>query len=130
MKYLLDTHLLIWALTKPERIDFEVIKIIEDCPNVFISAASFWEISIKYCLGKLDLAQLTPEKMLHEVRISQVSLLELDSKLFSTLHKLPITNHRDPFDRLLVWQAIENNMTLISHDDRLKEYKEYGLKLF
>ena len=113
MSFLLDSHTLLWAILDKKKLSSKVIAILEDTNHeIFVSAVTFWEISLKYSLGKLDLSNVLPEdlpKLSEEVRFSL----------------LP----RDPFDRMLIWQAIKNNLTLLSKDKNVALYKSVGLKL-
>jgi len=130
MKYLIDTHILLWALISPERIPSRIIKALEKAEKVFVSSITFWEISLKYSIGKLNLSNITPEE-LPEISIkSGFNILEVDSKIMSAFHKLPRKSHKDPFDRMLIWVAIQNNLELISIDEHFSDYRENGLKLY
>lgn len=131
MNYLLDTHYILWTLFTPERINAHIIKILEDDKSSkFISGINLWEISWNYSLGKLELENTSPEDIFETLIKSGFEILEVDSLLFASYHKLPKKeNHRDPFDRMLIWQAINNEYTLISNDEKFKNYIVDGLKL-
>ncbi|MDR3314861.1 MAG: type II toxin-antitoxin system VapC family toxin [Coriobacteriales bacterium] len=127
MKYLVDTHILLWFYIEPERLDATVQKILcDDFNTVYYSPVSLWEISIKYGLGKLDLGNLKPETLLEEIEAGSYTRLTLNDATVVTSYNLPC-HHRDPFDRLLIWQAIENNLVLLTVDENAKKYKEEGL---
>lgn len=130
MIYLLDTHIILWSLYEPEKIETEVRQILEnDNDTKMISGVNLWEISLKYALGKLDLGDMEPDSLFDIMIQSGFEVVELDSNLLVTYHQLPRKqNHRDPFDRLLIWQAIVNNFTIITHDEKLEQYRNDGLQ--
>jgi len=130
MSYLLDAHTLIWAITEPGKLSRKAVEIIENPNNeVFVSAITFWEISLKYSLGKLDLQGIGPENMAQfaiETGFTHLPLLPAEAAQY---HKIAATWHRDPFDRMLIWQAINRNLTLISKDKTVAQYKSVGLNV-
>lgn len=117
MRLLIDTHVLLWALAAPERLGAEVSRML-DAADVMVSAASLWEISIKAALGKLD-AQ--PREILEAVEPAGFSLLAVTAEHAVRVVELPL-HHRDPFDRLLIAQALTEAMQLITFDDALVAY--------
>lgn len=121
MKGLLDTHTFIWWDSDPARLSAAVLTFIRDPANVvFLSVVSVWEILIKFQLGKLTLhaplADLVSQQQANGIRILPVTL---DHAL--ALEKLP-TPHKDPFDRLLVCQAIAEGATLLTGDAIFAQY--------
>jgi len=130
MNYLLDTHTFLWALFSPGKLSERSRKIIEDPANeILVSIITFWEISLKYNLGKLELSGITPEELPGISRDSGFALLHLDVNDVASFHNLPCNIHGDPFDRLLIWQAARNNIPVISRDKRFDEYARHGLKV-
>jgi PIN domain nuclease of toxin-antitoxin system len=130
MKYLLDTHTLIWLITKKEKLSAKVAKIIENPENeIAVSAISFWEISLKYSLGKLQLEGGTPENIYESVEILAFDMIPLSPKICNTFHHLTGNYHRDPFDKMLIWLAISDNYTLLSCDPAIQLYQSEGLKI-
>lgn len=131
MKFLLDTHYMLWALTNTKKLSGKVKDIITnpDTP-VAVSAVSFWEISLKSSLGKLEITGFSPEDLPSACMQTGFDILSLSSEDSSTYHKLKATYHKDPFDRMLIWQAIRNDYTLLSVDNLVKKYISEGLKLF
>ena len=130
MSFLLDSHTLLWAILDQKRLSPKVIAILEDSGNdVFVSAVTFWEISLKYALGKLDLNGVTPEQLPQLCKETGFEILPLLPSESSSYHRLDANWHRDPFDRMLIWQAIANNLTLLSKDKNVAQYKSVGLKL-
>ena len=131
MNYLIDTHYLLWALIEPTKIDKKAVKILEDEEHVkYVSSVSHWEISLKYALGKLELRGTTPDEILETSIECGFELLSLSASDAASYYQLPkLNNHKDPFDRMLVWQCIQNDFTLLSADGRLSGYRKSGLKL-
>lgn len=130
MKYLLDTHTLIWAITDPNKLSSKVREIIENPENqVFVSTISFWEISLKASIGKLSLENVEPEDFPALCTQMDIAVLSIDSITSSTYHQLKATHHRDPFDRMLIWQAIHLNIAILSKDEYIKMYESEGVKV-
>ncbi len=129
MKYLLDTHVLLWALFEPARISVHARKVIENPESdVHVSALSFWEIALKYQIGKLELKGCVPDDLPAQVERMGIEILPLDAALLSSSYRLPLDAHKDPFDRLLACHAIQGSMTLITKDEAFAEYLSVGLK--
>jgi PIN domain nuclease of toxin-antitoxin system len=104
--------------------------ILEDPGNsIFVSAISFWEISLKFSIGKLSLEGILPNELPAIVEKMKFETMSLNSFEASTYHRLTSLHHRDPFDRMLIWQAINSSLTLISKDERMSAYYNDGLKL-
>jgi len=118
MKYLLDTHVLLWWLTAPEKIKKKAREIISDKSNViFVSSASFWEIAIKQSVGKLTL----PHNLLEATLAESFKFLPVMPEEGLGVADLPFL-HTDPFDRLLIIQAKLNDLILITHDENIINY--------
>ncbi len=121
MKLLLDTHLLLWAAGEPSRLSAEVCALIEATENeLLFSAASMWEIAIKRGLGREDFRV--------DVRLLRRGLLDngygelpVGSDHAVAIDGLPPI-HKDPFDRLLVAQALVEGITLLTSDERVAQY--------
>ncbi len=128
MKYLLDTHVFVWSVISPEKLSKESTHILTNSKEVYVSLVSFWEISIKYSLGKIDLKGTSPEELLKRSEEMKINILPLQGYEVASFYRLT-SIHRDPFDRMIVWQSIKNNLTLVSKDERLKEYTKHGLQL-
>jgi PIN domain nuclease of toxin-antitoxin system len=118
---LLDTHVFLWLQTEPERLG-EHRRLVEDRRNdLLVSAASSWEISIKYQLGKLPLPE-TPERYVpHRIRAIGARGLAVEHSHALAVANLPAL-HRDPFDRLLVAQATLLDLTIITGDPAVADY--------
>lgn len=131
MTYLLDTHYMLWAIADTKKLSNQVKKIITDPDNtIVISTISFWEISLKRSLGKLEISGFSPEDLPEACLRTGFEIERLSPEDSSTYHKLKATYHKDPFDRMLIWQAIRNDYILISVDGNMKRYVSEGLKLF
>jgi PIN domain nuclease of toxin-antitoxin system len=112
---LLDTHTLLWLLTEPTTLDPEALTHLSDpATSVWVSAASAWEIAIKTRLGRLDASTLlaTWSSQLEAMRVDDLSIDSDDAILAG---RLP-WDHRDPFDRVIVAQALRRNLTLATRD--------------
>ena len=129
MNLLLDTHTLLWAIGKTDELSKNVINEIKNANNeVLISAVSLWEIALKQSIGKLivdfDIENI-PEycaKMGFEL----ISLEPLDA--LNSLKLPQKANHKDPFDRMLIYQCIIGKYVFVSKDTRMEMYKEDGLE--
>ena len=119
MRVLLDTHLLLWALGAPARLPTAARRIIRD-GDVYVSAASIWEISIKVALGKL---RADPDEVLAALEPAGLLSLPISGEHAARVASLPPI-HRDPFDRLLVAQALVEPMRLLTDDTVLGGYGE------
>ena len=116
MRFLLDTHIFLWLNNEPAKLSPALHLICDDPANeLFISLVSLWEIQIKQQLGKLKFD--VPWQQMLEIQQKDNGLVLLPIKLqhIATLEDLPLI-HRDPFDRLLIAQAIQEEMTILSAD--------------
>ena len=130
MNFLLDTHALIWTITEKGKLSARVKKTFESADNVFfISSVTYWEISLKFSTGKLKLLGLLPDDILSLSVESGFQLIPLSPNESASYYKLKTTTHRDPFDRMLIWQAIQRNLILITNDKSIAGYKDSGLKI-
>ncbi len=128
-EFLLDTHILIWAATETKKNSPKVNAILEDIENtIYVNLISFWEISLKYAKGSLNLGKHRPEDFPYYCIEMGFRLINLNENLSSSIYQLTADYHRDPFDRMLIWQAIQNNFTLITDDKYIKMYQSEGLK--
>ena len=130
MIYLLDTHTFLWAAIQPASLSPKAAAIISDrSHDVQVSVVSFWEISIKHGLGKLELQGVRPEQMPEVAEDLGLEICPLGASDAASLHLLPKMAHKDPFDRMLVWQCLRGRMILLSADLDLKQYERSGLHL-
>lgn len=122
MNLLLDTHVFIWLSLTPERLSQRVTDLLMDETNLwFLSLASVWEIQIKRQLGKLSLNLPLPELIASQQQTNGLQLLPIELNHIFTLENLP-QFHRDPFDRLLIAQAITEQIPLLSIDTVFDHY--------
>lgn len=118
-RLLLDTHALIWALSAPRRLPSRISTLLRDPDNdVYVSAAGTWEIAIKAALGKID-AEVS--KIVAGARDADFDELPVIVAHTVRLRDLPAL-HRDPFDRLLVAQALVERLTIVTHDPVIGRY--------
>jgi PIN domain nuclease of toxin-antitoxin system len=122
MQILIDTHLLLWALSAPRKLSARARQLIEKS-DVYVSAASIWEISIKAALGKLAARS---SEVLAAIEPAGFTLLPVTGEHAAHVADLPM-HHRDPFDRLLVAQARSEPMRLLSNDQSLHAYGDFVL---
>ena len=122
MKILLDTCTFLWLIKGSETLSSNAAEVFADPKNeVYLSSVSAWEINVKYRLGKLFLP-LTPDKFIPKERKRHIiSRLDLSEQDTFHLLKLP-THHKDPFDRMLVCQAIEHSLTILTPDSLVTQY--------
>lgn len=129
MRLLLDTQHLLWLFIDPDRISNRYMEMIESENNsVFYSQVSLWEISIKYNLRKLVLNGGEPEDFFVEVDKSFLICKKIESIELITSHNLPLL-HKDPFERLLIWQSIREKFIFVTSDKEILKYKKFGLIL-
>ena len=121
MRALLDTHVWLWMLSNPERLG-EALEVIEDpASRLLLSAASSWEIAIKYALGRLPLPEPPSSYVPDRIRWSGVTPLPVEHAHALAVAELP-AHHRDPFDRLLIAQARLEGVPIITADPQLRTY--------
>jgi len=131
VKLLLDSHSFLWAIQEPKRLGGAARKALGLKANeVAVSSVNFWEIALKYSLGKLKLKGIEPGDLPEIAREHDFTICSLSGETAATFHNLPrIPDHRDPFDRMLVWQAMQDGWTLVSRDGAMEPYREFGLDL-
>jgi PIN domain nuclease of toxin-antitoxin system len=120
MTYLLDTHTLIWFLENDPRLPSATRTQIETTPTIFVSVVSLWEIAIKANIGKLDLSFpfSTVAPNLVSLGITEIPITFKDLEIYLSL---PL-HHRDPFDRILIAQAMNHSLIFISQDTQMDAY--------
>lgn len=128
MILLLDTHVLLWALDTPDRLASEIREQLEAPHNkVLFSAASIWEIAIKCSLGRASFPY-SPDEISEGARTTGFTELPVTAAHGARVASLPL-HHRDPFDRLLVAQAMTTPATLLTADAALTAYSELVQKI-
>ena len=124
MNILLDTHVLIWALeNNPTLSNIARDKIIDGNNIVFVSSASVWEIAIKKSTGKL----VVPDNLIEEIELHRFTPLPINYAHAQLVANLPHL-HKDPFDRILIAQALLEKLTLITRDELIMEYEVKTVK--
>ena len=122
MEYLLDTHVVLWSLLTPKKLNKKITSLLKsDDSTVYISIVSVIEISIKKSIGKMDI----DDSYLDVLREEDFSFLPIEIEDADLLKSLPLIR-KDPFDRLLIAQAMNRNLTLISKD---AFFQAYDIKL-
>ena len=131
MECLIDTHVFLWALMDTKKIPKKTFEILEDEKNtVYISSMSFWEIAIKCQSKKLELRGISVLQLSHIAKQFNFTVLDPKTYDYVSIGQIPLKeNHHDPFDRMLIQQAIRNNLVLISKDEKFHQYEENGLQL-
>lgn len=121
MQLLLDTHVFLWLLSEPERLG-EQMRVVEDPDNALLfSAASSWEIAIKVQIGRLELPD-DPERYVPDrMRAIGAMPLAVEHRHALAVSDLPLL-HRDPFDRLLVAQARDLHLKIVTTDEQIARY--------
>jgi PIN domain nuclease of toxin-antitoxin system len=120
MRLLLDTHVFLWVVTDSARLTLHARRLLESADAIYVSSASIWEIAVKSRLGKIE---AEPDRMLEAIEESGFQELPVLGRHAVAVAKLPLL-HRDPFDRLLVAQAITEPMRLVTCDALLQPYSE------
>ena len=130
MKYILDTHTFLWVLFEDEKLSEKAKVTIKKPENeILVSIVSYWEISLKYALDKLELQGIVPEELPKKAKEINIETLEISEEEASSFYHLPRQNHKDPYDRLIIWQAIHRKIPLISIDKPIKKYQKFGLEI-
>ncbi|QDV74399.1 type II toxin-antitoxin system VapC family toxin [Botrimarina mediterranea] len=122
MKLLLDTHTLLWLVEGDAKLTERAADVVADSEaELFLSPASCWELGIKVGLGKIQLQEPLVDYLHDAVRLYELTVLPIGFAHVARVATLP-HHHKDPFDRLLVAQALENGLTLLSGDKQLDAY--------
>ncbi|HET6342887.1 MAG TPA: type II toxin-antitoxin system VapC family toxin [Gemmatimonadota bacterium] len=122
MRVLLDTHVWLWMVAEPKRFSPESVALLQDGSNeLLLSAASSFEIAIKYTLGKLPLPAPPQEYVPDQIARTGVAPLAIEHAHALAVAELPL-HHRDPFDRLLIAQAQLEGLTILTIDRRIAAY--------
>ena len=117
MRVLLDTHVVLWWLAD-EPLSDDARRVIEEPTNdVMVSAATVWDLSIKQALGKVDM----PDDLVDQLRAQSFGILPIDERHATLAGRLP-RHHDDPFDRMLVAQALVDTLLLVTRDQAMTAY--------
>lgn len=122
MKLLLDTHIFLWFISGDQKLPIHLQNSIRDLNNdVYLSCISVWEATVKYQLGKLPVPESPEIYLIKQRQQHLISSLNLDEESVAQLLNLPLL-HRDPFDRMLICQALQHNLTIITVDQAIRSY--------
>ena len=122
MKYLLDTHIFLWLNNSPEKLSKTALDICSNFESeLYLSYVTPWEVQIKTQLGNLKIKQPIRKMIKVQQEENNMQLLSIQLNHIENLNNLPQI-HRDPFDRLLIAQALSEELTLISADKKIKQY--------
>ena len=120
MSYLLDTHTLLWSFYKEEQLSDAVRDAIENADELYVSIVTLWEIAIKQSIGKINISN-TIQEIADKCYEADVSILPISAVHLDQIRQLPDI-HRDPFDRLLISQAITEDLAIITRDTMISLY--------
>ena len=127
---LLDTHSFLWAAMEPQRLSAKMRKTIADPANqINLSTVSLWEISLKFALGKLELTGCNPDDLVSIAREMRLEIVTPSPEEAAGFHRLPRCAHKDPFDRMLIWQCLRRDWAFVTRDQALDDYKALGLRI-
>ena len=131
MSYVIDTHIFLWLVFNPDKLSKQIVNVLKDPTNkVYVTSITFWEISLKYNLGKLDLQGVSPDKLPATAEQMDIDIIDIDTVAMASFYKLPKnTQHKDPFDRIIIWFCIQHQFTLVSEDSKFFGYAQNGLKV-
>ena len=123
MKFLLDTHAFLWFVTADNRLSAKARSLIKNSHNeVYFSAASAWEMSIKIQLGRLTIEEELEPFIIQQLLENNFNTLSIS--IFHSIHTLKLPDiHKDPFDRIIIAQSQIEEMPLITKDKNIKKYK-------
>ena len=122
MRFLLDTHVFLWYISADAHLPVAFRDAIRDPANeVYLSVASVWEAVIKYALGKLPLPEAPAEYLPRQREAHRIATLPIEEAALAHLASLPPL-HRDPFDRILIAQALQHSLKLATVDDAVRAY--------
>ena len=122
MKYLVDTHSLIWFISGDPLLSSRARQLIDDEENqIFISIAGLWEMAIKFSIGKLNLEKPFEDIFPDQLEINSIEILGIRIDHLKIAARLPF-HHRDPFDRLMIAQSLIDGLPLLSVDDVFDDY--------
>ena len=122
MTLLLDTHTFLWFVNDSPELSQTASNLLESEKDLFVSVASLWEIAIKVNLKKLTLAKKYEQFIPQQLAINKIQILNIELDHLASYVNLPL-HHRDPFDRLIIAQAISENLAIVSVDNKFDFYE-------
>jgi PIN domain nuclease of toxin-antitoxin system len=120
MRLLLDTHIYLWCTNNDRKLSKKARVLIQDADEIYVSSASIWEAAIKNKLGKL---KVDIDDLVSAIVASGFLELPITAKHAAAVNKLP-SHHRDPFDRILIAQAMSEPLKLLTADEMLRSYSD------
>ncbi len=128
--YLLNIHILLWYLAADKKLNSEIRAILDQRNNLYLSVASLWEISIKFNIGKLP-SSSSYDEIWEQVDFLNINQLNLSCGDLVRYRNLPLNKkHRVPFDRILIAQAIQHSLILVTADSKFRTYDLEGFRLY
>ena len=121
MRLLLDTHAFLWFIDDNPRLSSSAKSLLESHNDLLLSTASLWEIAIKFSLGKLGLPEPFDPFVRQHLSLNAIDILQIEVAHLGAVSTLPL-HHRDPFDRLLIAQAMVEKLSIVSADAAFDEY--------
>ena len=118
MRLLIDTHIFCWWFYEPEKLSREALLLMNEAEETFVSSASMWEVAIKVRLGKMN---ADPKELFDQIEANGFQELPVWSRHALLVAALPL-HHTDPFDRLLIAQAMSEPLHLLTADPQFKQY--------
>ena len=122
MKLLLDTHTFLWFIEDNPRMSQHIRTLLSEKDEVFLSSASLWEIAIKLSIGKLSISATYDEFIPKQLNINRIEVLHIKVSHLAVVSRLPF-HHRDPFDRLMIAQALVEQLPIASADSVFEAYQ-------
>jgi PIN domain nuclease of toxin-antitoxin system len=125
MRLLIDTHIFCWWFYEPEKLSREALLLMNEAEETFVSSASIWEVAIKVRLGKMN---ADPKELFDQIEANGFQELPVWSRHALLVAALPL-HHTDPFDRLLIAQAMSEPLHLLTADPQFKQYSELVIQV-
>lgn len=123
MRLLLDTHVFLWSMKEWEKLSAQAESaFLSTEHSLYLSATSYWEICIKYTIGKITLTDNWKQRFDEEIAVNQIVWLPIEKEHCQALTELPLI-HRDPFDRIIIAQAQLEGMTILTADEQIQKYE-------
>ena len=123
MKYMLDTCAFIWYISEGSAMPEELKTLVDESDNVYISFATLWEIAIKQTTGKLSAVTMSVFELAEICEAHKIMIAPLKLPYLERIKQLPLI-HKDPFDRIIIATAIEEDYTLLTNDSEIIKYKD------
>jgi len=122
LKFLFDSNVLLWSFSNRSKLTPRVRQIIDDPQNEFyVSRTSLWELSAAVAAGPISMPGNSIQALIDQIEIASLPILELENRYILRTETLPY-HHSDPFDRILIAQALEENLTILSSDSKFPLY--------